>query len=61
MPASLQRAKGEAVADREVFDTGDDIVGFLGDEDSANLLLPDRVVFLGQLGHIATIGLECFV
>ena len=52
---------GVAVTDREEFDTGDDIVGFLDDEDSANLLLPDRVVFLGQLGHIAMIGLECFV
>jgi len=45
----------------EVFDTGDDIVGFLGNEDSANHLLPDRVVFPGQLGHISMIGLECFV
>jgi len=52
---------GDAIADREEFDTGDDIVGFLGDEHSANLLLPDRVVFIGQLGHIAMIGVECFV
>ena len=49
------------MADREEFDTGDDIVGFLGNEDLANLLLPDRVVFLSQLGQIAMIGLECFV
>jgi len=45
----------------EEFHTGDDIVGFLGDEDSANLLLSGRVVFLGQLGQNAMIGLECFV
>jgi len=32
-------AYGDAVADREEFHTGDDIVGFLGDEYSANLLL----------------------
>jgi hypothetical protein len=27
----------------------------------ADHLLPDRVIFLGQLGYIAMIGLQCFV
>jgi hypothetical protein len=43
------------------FDTSDSIVWFLGDQNLANHLLPDRAVVLGQLGHIAMIGLECFV
>jgi hypothetical protein len=54
-------AEGDAVTEREEFDTADNIVDFPADEDLANLLLPDRVVFLGQLGHIAMIGLECLV
>jgi len=49
------------MADRKEFDTGDDIVVLLGDENSVDLLLPDRVVFFVQLGHIAMISLECFV
>ena len=48
-------------ADREEFDTGDNVVGFLSNEILANLLLPDGVVLISQLGHIAMIGLKCFV
>jgi hypothetical protein len=46
---------------KEEFDTGDDMGGFLEDEHSPNLLLPDCVVYLSLLWHIAVIGLECFV
>jgi hypothetical protein len=52
---------GHTFADSAVFNTGDDILGFLGNEDSADRLLPDWVFFLGQLGHIAMISLECLV
>ena len=54
------RAQGDAVADREEFDTSDDIVASLADEDSVNLSLPDRVLILSLLGQSAIIGLECF-
>jgi hypothetical protein len=37
------------------------MVGFVGDENSANLVIADRVPVLGQLGNIAMIGLECFI
>jgi len=49
---------GGAIADREEFDTGDNIVGLPGDGDSVNLSLPDSVDSLGKLGHIAIISLE---
>jgi len=61
MPAFLYRAQGTTVAGREVFETGDHVVGLFGDKDSVNHLLSDRVVFHGQLGNIAMIRLECFV
>jgi hypothetical protein len=49
------------VVNKEHFYTCQDILDFLGDHDLANLLLPDWVVFLSQLAHIAIISFECFV
>jgi hypothetical protein len=49
---------GDTVVDREELDSGDEIVGILNDEDSANLVLPDRVVIPSDLGDIAIIGLK---
>jgi hypothetical protein len=60
MPVLLQGTQGDTITGRAGFDTSDNIVGFLGDEDSADLLLPDRVVVLSYLGRIAVTRLECF-
>jgi len=61
MAVFLQSAKGHTFTSRENFGIGDDIVGFLSNEDSANLLLRGRVVFLSQLAHITMTSLKCFI
>jgi hypothetical protein len=42
----LYSASHNTVTEKEEFDTGENVVGFLGDEDLVDLLLPDRVDFL---------------
>ena len=57
----LVECLGYTVSKREEFDTWDDLGGFLGAEDLADLSLPDWVVIFSQLGHIAVTGFKCFI
>jgi DNA topoisomerase VI subunit A len=56
----LCRASGNRVSDREEFYTSEDVIVFLRDQDSVNLVLSDRVSFLAKLGPLAINGQECF-
>jgi hypothetical protein len=61
MATFFDRGLCDAIANGEEFDNADDVVGFLGNNDLANHSLPDNVVVLSYLGHIAVISQEYFV
>jgi len=58
---SWQGCQAIPVADREVFDIGDNIVGILGGEDWVYSLPPDTVIFLSPCSNIVIYCLEYFV
>jgi hypothetical protein len=58
MSGVLQVLEGDNVTGRDWFDPGENFVRCYGNEHSADLLPPDRIVFLNLFGAIAVTGLD---
>jgi len=52
---------GDSVTDWEQFETSYNTIDFLGNQGLAKLLVPDKVVMLRQLRHIAMVSLKSFI